>query len=109
MFLEAIDCQPTFISANFHVGLMFHKLGEYLKALQSFNKVLEYAELRNDTRVYMARGDVYKDMGNHLLAIKDYSAAVAIEPNLVTGLFKRGMSKIEIQSFHEAIKDLNDA
>lgn len=69
MFLEALELQPSFISANFHVGLMYHKKGDYLKALQCFSKVLEEDELRNDKRVYLARGDVYKDMEYHVKAI----------------------------------------
>lgn len=48
---------------------MYHKKGDYLKALQCFSKVLEEDELRNDKRVYLARGDVYKDMEYHVKAI----------------------------------------
>lgn len=105
MFQESLRLQPSFISANFHIGLMYHKCMMYREALLCFGKVLE--KIKNDKTVYMARGYVYSDMGNHQLAIKDFSSAVALEPKLVEGYFKRGMSKLCIRSYLDAIEDLN--
>lgn len=105
MFQESLELQPSFISANFHIGLMYHKTEQYKEALQCFSRVLE--KIKNDKTVYMARGNVYSDMGNHQLAIKDFSSALALEPKLVEGYFKRGMSKFCIRSYLDAIDDLN--
>ena len=67
MALEKCD---TFISPMFHQGLMFHKTKRYHEALKRFTEV--EGLLPGDTSVYIQRGLVYQDMGNHNSAIEDF-------------------------------------
>ena len=62
------------MSSRFHLGLMYHRINDYKDALKCFSKVL--AKIADDKTVYIARGLVYQDMGNHQLAIKDFNAAL---------------------------------
>lgn len=63
MYEQALEIADNFISSRFHLGLMHHKIQSYQKALQCFSIVLE--KLPDDKTVYIARGLVYQDMGNH--------------------------------------------
>ena len=95
---------------------MYYKRKQFSEALQALSVVLDNPEIR-DPNVFMARGKVYQEMGNHQidikvfvqnhqLAIKDFNQAVEINPKLVKGLFKRGMSKLAIKNYNGAIEDL---
>lgn len=63
MFQEALKLQENFISSRFHLGLMYHKTNQFQEALKCFSKVLLKIPL--DKTVYISRGVVYQDMGNH--------------------------------------------
>ena len=58
-----------------------------------------------DKTVFIARGIVYQDMGNHRLAINDFNEAIMIDPNLAIAYYRRGASKLYSCNFHDAIKD----
>lgn len=46
-------------------------------------------------------------MGNNQLAIKDFSKAIEIDPQLSEGYFRRGVSKLASKTYHDAIKDFS--
>ena len=46
--------------------------------MKCFSKVL--LKISGDKTVYIARGAVYSDMGNHKLAIDDFNKAIEIDP-----------------------------
>ena len=60
----------------FHKGLMYRRISECTAALELFSRVLEL--LPEDETVYIQRGLVYQDMGNHECAIKDFNEAIRI-------------------------------
>jgi lipoprotein NlpI len=60
-------------------------------------------KIPNDKTVYIARGVVYQDMGNHQLAIKDFNKSIEIDNQLSEGYYRRGVSKLANKNFHEAI------
>ena len=70
---------------------MFHNIKEYQRALGCFSNVLK--KINNDKTVYLARGLVYQDMGNHQKAIDDFSDAIRNDENLTEGYYYRGLSK----------------
>lgn len=107
MYNRSLELKPSFISAQFHLGIMYHKTSQYKESLKCFSTVLE--KIDNDKTVYMARGAVYADMGNHHLAIKDFKSAIALDELLIDGYFKLGMSKLATKLYYEAIADLKKA
>ena len=86
---------------------MFHRIDKFQEALRCFSKVL--LNVKDDKTVYIARGIVYADMGNHQLAIQDFSQAIEHDPELPEGYYRRGMSKYSIKDYKEAIDDFNTA
>jgi tetratricopeptide (TPR) repeat protein len=66
-------------------------------------------KIPTDKTVYIARGVVYQDMGNHSFAIKDFNSALEIDSELSEAFFRRGVSKLYSKNFHDAINDFNAA
>lgn len=103
MFQQALKLQDNFVSSRFHLGLMFHKTNQFQSALKCHSLVL--VQIPSDKTVYIARGTVYQDMGNHQLAIADFNKSIELDPELSEGYFRRGISKLNSKQYHEAIKD----
>ena len=56
---------------------MYHRTGKFQEALKCFTKVLQ--KIEDDSTVFVARGIVYYDMGNHQLSINDFECAIKID------------------------------
>mmetsp|Transcript_6828 Transcript_6828/g.11527 ORF Transcript_6828/g.11527 Transcript_6828/m.11527 type:complete len:170 (+) Transcript_6828:1159-1668(+) len=82
---------------------MYHRISKFPEALKCFSKVL--LKIKDDKTVYIARGVVYQDMGNHQLAINDFNEAIKFDPDLSEGYYRRGLSKFYSKRFKEAISD----
>ena len=59
--------------------------------------------------MYIARGLVYQDMGNHQLAIKDFEAALERDPDLSEGYYRSGISKFHSKRYKQAVSDFQRA
>jgi len=62
-------------------------------------------KIPTDRTVFIARGVVYQDMGNHSFAISDFNNALSIDTELSEAFYRRGISKLYSKSYNEAIKD----
>jgi tetratricopeptide (TPR) repeat protein len=67
------------------------------------------SKISNDKTVYLARGLVYQDMGNHSKAINDFTEAIRNDENMTEGYYYRGLSKISSKMYKDAIKDFDRA
>ena len=65
--------------------------------------------VKDDKTVYIGRGIVYADMGNHQMAIDDFTAAIENDMELPEGYYRRGMSKYSMKMYKEAIEDFRTA
>ena len=103
MFKQAITISENFIGSRFHLGLMYHRLNRFDKALKCFSNVL--LKMPKDKTVYIARGLVYQDMGNNQFAINDFNSAIAIEATYSEAFYRRGISQLKSRRYLEAIED----
>jgi len=69
---------------------MFHRTKRYHDALKMFSEV--EALLPNDRSVYIQRGLVYQDMGNHNYASQDFKMAISIDEDFAMSYFHLGNS-----------------
>jgi tetratricopeptide (TPR) repeat protein len=106
-YKKALEIQEDFVSSRFHLGLMYHRINNFHEALKCFSKVL--LQCKDDKTVYIERGKVYQDMGNHPLAINDFYQAIELDPDLSEGYFRRGLSKFNSKNYNDAISDLKKA
>ena len=86
---------------------MFRRKNRFHEALKQFSKVESL--LPGDKTVYIQRGLVYQDMGNHEFAIEDFQEAIRIDPNYSLSHFHLGVSKLKSRQVREAIEDFKRA
>ena len=107
----ALNCEETFITSMFHKGLMFRRIEEYTAALVLFSNVISLLE--NDETVFIQRGLIYQDMGNHNKAIEDFRKAIEIaESKQVNNYYQYyylGISLLKSRQPKEALKELEKA
>lgn len=60
--------------ANGNIGLIYHQLGEYDKALAAFEASMSYDDTKAD--VFYLRGETYTALEDYQAAIADYEAAI---------------------------------
>jgi hypothetical protein len=58
MFQKAIEVADNFMGSRFHLGLMYHRLTRFDKALICFSQVLDKMPTKDKT-IFIARGLVY--------------------------------------------------
>jgi tetratricopeptide (TPR) repeat protein len=90
------------MGSRFHLGLMYHRLNRFDKALKCFSGVLEKMSEKDKT-VYIARGLVYQDMGNHQFAINDFNQAIKLDENYAEAYYRRGISQLKSRRYNESI------
>ena len=54
-------------------------------------------KINNDKTVFVARGLVYQEMGNHQKAIFDFNQAIKFDDSLSDGYYYRGLSKTKLK------------
>lgn len=100
---------------------MYHRIGKFQDALKCFTKVLQ--KIEDDSTVFVARGIVYYDMGNHQLSINDFNSAIKIDlqiqedkngevtrfAQLSQAYYRLGLSKHAQKNHKAAIDDFKKA
>ena len=85
--------------------------GDFDRAVDSYLLCLESEELPEEVvaQVFSGLGLAYAGKGNHYQAIKDYSEAIRINPNLAWAYNNRCWSYALIRRPDEALEDCNKA
>lgn len=83
------------------LGAAHQRLGDYRRAINALTKAIE----GNLKEAYGYRGDMYSLMGEHQLAIADYSKAIQLgiaEPQI---FWQRGSAYWEVKNYRGAVSD----
>ncbi|MDM8524263.1 tetratricopeptide repeat protein [Desulfococcaceae bacterium HSG8] len=91
----------------FDKGIEWAEKGDYEKALEFFNKVLE--EDPEYTSAYYYRGHMWEEKGDLDKAISDYTRILEINPELVKAYHDRGTAWGKKGEYEKAIADLDKA
>lgn len=80
-FEHALNLNPgssLLSSISFNMGKLYNILGQYSKAIESFNKTIEL----NPTHVYAYanRGNAYNNLGRYDCAVRDYEKFIELAP-----------------------------
>ncbi len=92
---------------KFFSGLTYYEKGEYSRAIQDYNKVLEMIPDWAD--VQYNRGLAYYHEGEYKSAIEDFSVVINFSPNDVKAYNDRGNSYRKLGKNDCAIQDYNKA
>jgi tetratricopeptide (TPR) repeat protein len=63
MYKQALLIDEKYFGSRYHLGLMFHLNRQYHDALACFTSVI--SNYSKDKDIFIKRGRVYQDMGNH--------------------------------------------
>ena len=93
--------------ANGNIGLIYHQLGEYDKALAAFESAITYDDTKADT--FYLRGETYTALENYEAAIADYQAAIARFSRYDLAYQSLGYAYYKTGQFDQALEALNQA
>jgi tetratricopeptide (TPR) repeat protein len=62
-----------------------------------------------DPLVYVARGNIYRTMGDYLNAIQDYNQALVIDPDHAPAYYNRGLAYTLLEEMQNAVSDYQKA
>eukprot|EP00347_Sterkiella_histriomuscorum_P006605 403352130 len=95
--------ENDFISSEFHLGKMLHLTNQFQEGLKRLSNVV--SKIPDDIEVYIQRGQVYQDMGNHQFAVKDFNKALELNSEKPEAFYYRGISKMKSKLYYEALED----
>ncbi|MBN1186083.1 MAG: tetratricopeptide repeat protein [Bacteroidales bacterium] len=117
MYPEALKSIQNFLAYNssdiegmYIGGVIYRNNGEYLKALEYLNKVLDISPSKAE--YFQARGETYLSIkSNDFLeyAINDFSMALDLKPNNPAIYLKRAEANYKYKKFNEACFDIEQA
>ena len=107
--IEYIDQQKieTRIAINYFKGIAYAIKGQWDKAIEEYNKVIERTP--GFAEPYCNRGLVYYDKGRYDHAISDYTRAIEINPGYAEAYTNRGCAYGSKDKYDHAISDYTRA
>lgn len=87
-FESAVALDPSHLPSEYHRGLMLSKLQQNEEAIAALTRVVTAAP--KDVLALSARGLVMRDVGLHALALQDFDAALAADPERGESYYHRG-------------------
>lgn len=99
---QAIDYE------NYQKGLLYHKKGEYQKAIVEFSKFIS-AYPEKTTEVYKLRGYAYLFLKKKTEALKDFEMMSVLDPEETEAYFAQGKTYYQLGNYKEAILKFDKA
>jgi tetratricopeptide (TPR) repeat protein len=110
-FIE-VDKSPTEYSSNYNWGILRYQIGDYVGALEAFNKAIEENPETDDFMIYSYRGNTKSKSGMYYDAIADFTKAIELKPtkvmdysNWVKNYFNRGVARFYTEDTEGACED----
>lgn len=89
-----------------HGGLAIALLNEN-KPQEAINHLDQAVRIKPIDQFYRMRAIAYEKLGNDQQAIKDYSAAINLKPDMADDYFNRGLACIRLRQYQSALNDFN--
>ncbi len=108
-FQKSIELAPAEFGyrANGNIGLIYHKQGQYDKALEAYNESMSYDDSKAD--VFYLRGETYTALEEYQNAIADYRAAIERFSRYDKAYQSLGYAYYKTGQFDQAMEALNQA
>ena len=103
LYRETLKINPNHVDARNNLGIIFQALGEFQKAVDCFQKVIQIQPDRVDD-AHVGLGLVFKELGEHQKAMSCYEKAIEIDPNYAGAYDNLGNILVILKKFNEAIK-----
>jgi tetratricopeptide (TPR) repeat protein len=106
----------TAYDSHYNWGMLRYQIGDYVGALEAFNKAFEENPKTDDFMLYAYRGNTRSKMGLHREAIADFDRAIILRPkrvidypNWIRNYFNRGVAKYYLNNSSGACEDWKKA
>ncbi len=106
--LEYLEYFPTCAEAHFYCGDIYFNNGDYLKALDCFNRCLKLDTV-GEARYFEARGKTYLKTDTYAYALKDFIMALDLDPYNPRTWYMKGLCRLKLQNKDGARSDLEKA
>ncbi len=110
-FIE-VDKATTAYSSDYNYGILRYQIGDYVGALDAFNKAIAENPETDDFMIYSYRGNTKSKSGLYYEAIADFTKAIELKPtkvidysNWVKNYFNRGVAKFYLENLEGACED----
>ena len=98
---------PPLAKEHFNRGFTYGKLGEYEKAIQEYDKVIQLNPAH--TFAYFNRGHAYYSLGQHQRTIQDFDKVIQLNPKNEKAYSNRGYTYFRLGQYQRAIQDYDEA
>jgi tetratricopeptide (TPR) repeat protein len=106
---NAIKAHPNNPEFYLSRGILNNLKEQYRRAIDDFNKALEFSTDNIDIQIYINRGVANMQDNNFPAAIDDFTEALMINPRSSTSLNYRAFASYRLGNFIESIEDYNKA
>jgi Tfp pilus assembly protein PilF/V8-like Glu-specific endopeptidase len=105
---KAIKLNPEVPEYYYEGGRSYHATGSWGVAIRQYMKVHELDGGVSD-KTYFVKGLVFTDMGKHKWAIREFSSAIRLNPEVPEYYYERGRSYHADDKCNKAVKDYDKA
>lgn len=107
-YSSAINGDPNHIAARVGRGMAFQQIGEHLKAIVDFDKVIScYPDWPGTFVAYYGRARSRLALGQNYEAIEDCDQAISRNPTLTDAFYLRGTARKAVGYIDAAISDMD--
>jgi tetratricopeptide (TPR) repeat protein len=104
-----LKSNPSSFHALANRGVALNGTGEYGRALADLTEAFQHAHVGELAGLYLERGRAHEGLGNHKLAIADFSEAIGRDPSLIVAYFGRATAYEATGQGELATADLDKA
>jgi tetratricopeptide (TPR) repeat protein len=104
---RAIAVDPKDPTAYFQRANAYYAMGEYEKAIESYDQAIELDQ--NYANAYANRALVYHDQGKYKKAVADFNKAIALNQNYALAYNNRAITYAALNDYKAATKDARKA
>lgn len=103
----ALENKDTSPKDYYDTGIILYNLGQYERAIEAFDKVLELEP--NDFTAYSNKGLCLNNLSKYDEAIKAYNEAIKLNPNNSGAYYNKGLFLAKIGQYNLALEAYNKA
>ncbi len=104
-FGDALKLKPDFVEARNNRGVTYLEMNRLDDAERDFTAVLDTAPSLDRANAYYNLGLLYKKKGQWVDAERQLSLAVADNPGMIAALRERGLVRVRLENFRDALDD----
>ena len=104
-FNESLKLNPDFLEARNNRGVTELEMNRLDDAERDFQAVLDGPQSPERANAHFNLGLVYKKRAQWVDAEREFSLALADSPQMIRAMRERGVVRVQLENFHEALPD----